>query len=66
MPSPMETKDIRSAIDRSLDRIPESVLGKILHIIEEVEKAHRQGVKMESALEQILSEDRGLLERLAR
>ncbi|MBX2947239.1 MAG: hypothetical protein KF725_15525 [Cyclobacteriaceae bacterium] len=62
----MTTKDIKSEIQKSLDKVPESVLKDILDFLKQVENQPIEKVNLTRNLRDILLEDKELLERLAR
>jgi len=62
----MTTKDIKSEIQKSLDKVPESVLKDILEFLKQVENQPIEKVNLTRNLRDILLEDKELLERLAR
>lgn len=62
----MTTKDIKSAIKKSLDNVPESVLQDILNFLKQVENQPAEKVNLARNLRDILMEDKELLERLAK
>lgn len=62
----MTTKDIKSEIQKSLENVPESVLQNILSYLKQVENQPIENVHMMKNLRDILIEDKGLLERLAK
>jgi hypothetical protein len=62
----MTTQDIKSEIQKSLDRVPESVLQNVLDYLKQVENQSEEKVKLVKNLEDILSEDKELLARLAK
>ncbi len=61
----MGARDIRTEINRSLDRMPERVLTDILELLHQVERKQTDGKMMDARLTEILREDRSLLQRLA-
>ncbi|MFN4945102.1 MAG: hypothetical protein ACOVOF_06595 [Chryseotalea sp.] len=62
----MTTQDIKLEIQKSLDRVPESVLQNVLDYLKQVENQSEEKVKLVKNLEDILSEDKELLARLAK
>jgi mRNA-degrading endonuclease RelE of RelBE toxin-antitoxin system len=62
----MTAQDIKSEIQKSLDRVPESVLQNVLDYLKQVENQSEEKVKLVKNLEDILSEDKELLARLAK
>lgn len=62
----MSTQDIKSEIQKSLDKVPESVLQDVLNFLKEVEKQSADKVNLSMNLKDILKEDNELLQRLAK
>jgi archaellum component FlaC len=62
----MTARDIKSEIQKSLDRVPESVLQDVLDFLKKVENQPIEKVNMIRNLRDILTEDKELLERLAK
>ncbi|MCE2734802.1 MAG: hypothetical protein LW821_15715 [Flammeovirgaceae bacterium] len=62
----MTTQDIKSEIQKSLDRVPDSVLQNVLDYLKQAENQSEEKVKLIKNLEDILSEDKELLARLAK
>jgi hypothetical protein len=62
----MTTKEIKTEIQKSLDNVPESVLHDILHFLKQAEKQSAENVSLALHLRSILTEDKELLERLAK
>lgn len=62
----MTTKDIKSEIQKSLDKVPESVLQDILDYLKRIENQPLEKVNLTKNLRDILIEDKELLERLAK
>lgn len=62
----MTTKDIKSEIQKSLDKVPESVLQDVLNFLKQVERQSAEKVNLTMNLKDILTEDKELLERLAK
>ncbi len=62
----MTTKDIKSEIQKSLDKVPESVLQDVLDYLRQVENQPIEKVNLTRNLRDILTEDKELLERLAK
>jgi len=60
------TKDIKSEIQKSLEKVPESVLQDVLYFLKQVEKQSTEKVNLTMNLKDILTEDKELLERLAK
>lgn len=62
----MEIKDIKSQIKESLDHVPERVLKDVLEFLRQFENQSTDTVNLTMNLKDILTEDRELLERLAK
>jgi len=62
----MTTQDIKSEIQKSLDRVPDSVLQNVLDYLKQAENQSEEKVKLIKNLKEILSEDKELLARLAK
>ena len=62
----MTTKELKSEIQKTLDNVPENVLQDILLYLKEIESQPKKGIDMARNLRTILTEDKSLLERLAR
>ena len=62
----MTTKEIKSEIRKSLDNVPESVLQDILDFLKKAEKQPAETLNLMKDLREILTEDKELLERLAK
>ena len=61
----MTTKEIKSEIQKVIDKFPEKVLVEILQYLKQVQKADFDNVEMSIHISQILREDKALLEKLA-
>ncbi len=62
----MTSKEIKSEIQKTLDNIPENVLQIILDYLREIQDKSADKVKLGKNLRDILTEDKELLERLAK
>ncbi len=62
----MTTKEIKSEIEKALDGIPENVLQEILDYLKVIRSKSADKVKLTKNLRDILTEDKDLLERLAK
>jgi len=62
----MTTNEIKSEIQKSLDNVPESVLQDILDFLKQAEKQPADRLNLTRDLRDILTEDKELLERLAK
>lgn len=62
----MTTREIKSEIQKTLDNIPENVLEDILNYLREIQGYRADKINLEKNLRAILTEDKALLERLAK
>jgi hypothetical protein len=62
----MTSEEIKSEIQKSLDKVPESILQNILDLLKTAENRADSDVSFAMNLNKILTEDRELLERLAK
>ncbi len=62
----MSTKEIKTEIQKSLDKLPDSVLQDILDFLKQAEKQPADRLSLIKNLRDILTEDKELLERLAK
>jgi archaellum component FlaC len=62
----MTTEEIKSQIQKSLDNVPESVLHDILDFLRQAENQTPETLNLMKNLRDILTEDKELLERLAK
>lgn len=62
----MTTKELKSEIQKSLDKVPETVLKDILAYLKQAEGQSNEKLSLMKNLSEILSEDKKLLERLAK
>jgi hypothetical protein len=62
----MSTKEIKTEIQKSLDNVPDSVLQDILDFLKQAEKQPAERLNLTKNLRNILTEDKELLERLAK
>lgn len=62
----MTTKEIKSEIQKSLDKVPENVLQDILDFLRKAENQPAERLSLMKDLRNILSEDKELLEQLAK
>lgn len=62
----MTTKEIKSEIQRTLDNIPENVLQDILDYLKLMQGKSADEIKLSKNLRDLLTEDKELLERLAK
>ncbi len=61
----MTKQEIKSEIQKSLDRVPESVLKDVLAFLRQVEGQPMDNTNLQNSLKTILNEDQHLLQRLA-
>jgi hypothetical protein len=62
----MTTQELKTQIQKSLEHVPDSVLEDILNYLKLAERQPHEKLSMISNIKQILSEDRELLEKLAK
>jgi hypothetical protein len=62
----MTTKEIKSETQKSLDKVPESVLHDILDFLRQVENQPTDRLNLTRNLRDIITEDKELLEKLAK
>ena len=62
----MTIKELKSEIQKSLDNVPESILADILALLKQAEGQPDNQVNLTRNLREILTEDKNLLERLAK
>lgn len=62
----MTTKELKSEIQRTLDKMPDVVLSEVLEHLRKLEGLSDDKVIIANRLREILEEDRKLLERLAK
>jgi len=62
----MTTSEIKSEIQKALDNLPENVLENILSYLKEVQRSSGDQLKLSRDLSKILTEDKELLNRLAK
>ena len=62
----MTTQQIKSEIQKAIDGIPENVLQDILNYLKDIQGKTKDQVQMSQRLKQILTEDKDLLEKLAK
>lgn len=61
----MTTKQIKTEIQKLLDKVPENVLQDLLNYLKEAQKQTKDQAEQYSHLRKIIHEDRELLEKLA-
>ncbi|MFA6086011.1 hypothetical protein [Mucilaginibacter sp.] len=62
----MTTTEIRDEIHKVLDQVPEEALPDVLGFLKELQVHSSDKIKLANNLKKILSEDRELLEKLAK
>lgn len=62
----MTAKEIKLEIQKSLDKVPESVLQDILNLLKLAESQSTEQITLAKNLRDILTEDMELLEKLAK
>ena len=62
----MAAKDIKYEIQRALDNIPENVLPDILDYLKSIQGKSADKIRLSKNLRDILTEDKELLEKLAK
>ena len=62
----MTTGQIKSKIKKAIDNMPDNALEGILDYLEEIQGKTADDIQMSQQLRKILSEDKELLEKLAR
>ena len=62
----MTTEEIKSEIQKSLDKVPESVLQDVLGFLKQAENQTDSRLSLAKNLSEIFVEDKELLERLAK
>lgn len=62
----MEKENIKTEIHKILDKIPEDMLTQIYNTLKEYADKNPDSIRLSHNLNKILTEDKGLLERLAK
>jgi len=62
----MEKEKIKTEIHKILDKIPEDMLTQIYNTLKEYADKNPDSIRLSHNLNKILTEDKGLLERLAK
>ncbi len=62
----MTTKEVKSEIQKVLDKVPDNLLQDILDYLKTIQSKSADTVQLSKNLKQIISEDKALLERLAK
>ena len=58
--------EVKEEINRIINRLPEDVLADIWSYLKELEKSSKEEVQLSVHLRKILTEDKNLLQRLAK
>ena len=58
--------EIKQEITQIVDILPNEILGELLHYLRQVEKVSQEKMRLSLNLKTILTEDRELLEKLAK
>jgi len=61
----MTTKEVKTEIQKVLDRVPDNLLHDILDYLKAIQSKSPDTVKLSKNLKKIIFEDKALLERLA-
>lgn len=62
----MTKTEIKIEIQKVLDNVPENVLQDILNLLKDMQNVPTERIEITHSLRQILSEDKELLEKLAK
>jgi glutamyl-tRNA reductase len=62
----MTKTEIKMEIQKVLDNVPENLLHDILELLKDLQNESTEQIQITHALRQILSEDKELLDRLAK
>ncbi len=62
----MTTKQIKNEIEKLLDNVPDDVLQDLLDFLKQAQKQTSDQLELSSYLKKILTEDKQLLEKLAK
>lgn len=62
----MQTKEIKTQIYKVIDEIPEGVLENVLEYLKQLQETQHEKVNLTKNLKLIISEDKELLEKLAK
>jgi hypothetical protein len=62
----LTTKEIKTEIQKSLEKVPENLLQDILDFLKKAEAQSTDSISLAKNLKSILKEDKELLERLAK
>ncbi|WP_428330678.1 hypothetical protein [Mucilaginibacter sp.] len=61
----MTAIEVKTAIQKVLDEVPENILPEILNYLKQVQHQSSDQIKLNNNLKKILAEDKELFERLA-
>ena len=61
----MTAKEVKSEIQKVLDKVPENILSDILEYLKTIQGKSKEQVKLSANVKQILSEDKELLQKLS-
>jgi len=62
----MTAKEVKTEIQKVLDKVPDNLLKDILDYLKTIQSKSTDTVQLSKNLKQIISEDKSLLERLAK
>ncbi len=62
----MTTLEVKTQIQNILDQVPENILHDILDYLKQIQHQSHDQIKFSNNLKKILTEDKELLERLAK
>ena len=62
----MTTKEVKSEIQKVIDTVPENLLNDILNYLKSIQGKSSGTVQLSQHLSEIISEDKELLEKLAK
>lgn len=62
----MKRDDLKTEIQKIIDKVPDEMLEQIFDILKDFADKSPDSIKLSHNLNKILSEDKGLLERLAK
>jgi glutamyl-tRNA reductase len=64
--SEMTTKQLKSEIQRLIERVPDAVLQDLIDYLKQAQKQTKEQAELSSYLKKIIHEDKELLEKLAK
>ena len=62
----MTTKQLKSEIQRLIERVPDAVLQDLIDYLRQAQKQTKEQAELSSYLKKIIREDKELLEKLAK